>query len=73
MILEGKSVTWNLEQHGEMLEQHPCSSLPREMMESPSLAVIKNCGDVTFEDMLSGRCGDGLGLNSGIIKVSTGY
>ena len=41
------------------------SHLPREVGESPPLELIKNCGDVTLRDMVSGHGGDGLiiGLN----------
>ena len=34
--------------------------LPREGVESPSLEVIKKCGDVALRDMVSGPGGDGL-------------
>ena len=39
--------------------------LPRVVLESPSLEMFKNNGDVTVRDMISGHGGDGLmaGLN----------
>ena len=39
-------------------------------MESPSLKVLKKCGDVALGDMVSGHGGDGLGLD---LKILEGF
>ena len=36
--------------------------LPGEVLESPSLEVFQNCGDVVLRAVVSGHCGGGLGL-----------
>ena len=39
--------------------------LPRELVVSPSLEVLKNCGDVALRDVVSGHGGDGLVVGLG--------
>ena len=43
--------------------------LPSEVVESPSLEVAKNLGDVALGDMVSGHGGVGLGLDLEILLV----
>ena len=43
--------------------------LPREVMESPSLEVIKNRGDVALRDVVSGHGGGGVTVGIVIIVV----
>ena len=40
-------------------EVRHCHRLPSEVMESPSLEVLKNRVDVALRDVVSGRGGDG--------------
>ena len=42
--------------------------LLREAVESPSLEVLKNCGDVALRDVVSGHGGDGLVVGLGDLK-----
>ena len=39
------------------------AQLHREVVESPSLEVLKNCGEVALRDVVSGHGGGGLGLD----------
>ena len=43
--------------------------LPRKVMESLSLEVLKNHGDVALRNMISGHGGDGLGLDLVILQL----
>ena len=43
------------------------AQLPRDVVQSPSLEVLKNHGDVALRDMVSG--GDGLELDLVILKA----
>ncbi len=42
--------------------------LPRELVPSPSLEVLKNHGDVVLRAMLSGHGGDGLTAGLGDLR-----
>ena len=43
--------------------------LPRKVVESPSMEVLKNRGDVALRDVVSGHGGGGLGLDWVILVV----
>ena len=43
------------------------AQLPRDVVQSPSLEVFKNHGDVALRDVVNGHGGGGLGL--GILEV----
>jgi len=45
--------------HIKRAEKH-CHRLPKEVVESPSLEVSKNCMDVAMRNMVSGHGGNGL-------------
>lgn len=44
------------------------AQLPREVMQSPSLEVLKNRVDVALRDMVSGRGGGGLAVGLGDMR-----
>ena len=43
--------------------------LPREVLDSPSLEMFKNRGDVAPGNVVSGHGGDGLRMGLGILEV----
>ena len=43
--------------------------LPREVVQSPSLGVIRSCGDVALRDVVSGHGGDWLELDRIVLEV----
>ena len=48
--------------------QRGTETLPGEVVESPSLEVIKKCVDMSLKGMISGHGGDGLGDLRGLFQ-----
>jgi len=44
------------------------AQLPREVMESSSLEVLQNHGDVALRDVVRGNGGDGLTTGLGVLR-----
>ena len=45
------------------------AQLPREVMESSSLEVLQNHGDVALRDVVRGNGGDGLTTGLGVLVI----
>lgn len=45
------------------------AQLPTKVVRSPSLRVLKNCGNVALRDVVSGHGGDGLEVGLGDLKA----
>jgi len=73
-VLEGLNLPLNLHTSGWILAQISSpeenrTGLLRQVVESPSLEVFHNHGDVVLRDVIRGHSGGGLGLDLEILEV----